>query len=89
MCLKKGTYVQNAEAVTNFQLFFGGERTQRFCVTAKIIPFQGGFCYVNIKQCHLVKEDCLKISCTVYAGKSKVPSMKTARSRLDLHAMDA
>ena len=40
--------------------------------------------YANIKQCHLVKEDCLKISYTVYAGKSKVPSMKTARSRLDV-----
>ena len=38
-------------------------------------------------QCHLVKEDCLKISCTVYAGKSKVPSMKKARFRLNLHAM--
>ena len=38
-------------------------------------------------QCYLVQERCLKITYIGYAGKSKVSSMKTARSRLDLHAM--
>ena len=41
-------------------------------------------------QCNLVKKRCLKITYAGCAGKSKVPSMKTARSRWfgkGLHAM--
>ena len=41
----------------------------------------------TMPQYHLVKEKCLKITYTGYAGNSKVPSMNKARLRLNSHAM--
>ncbi len=61
--------------------------TDGFCARARIFRTGAHFLYVNIKQCYLVQKRCLKITYIGYAGKSKVSSMKTARLRLNLHAM--
>ena len=42
-----------------------------------------GVCFTTV-QCNLVQKRYLKIKYTGYAGKSKVPSMKKARFRLDI-----
>ncbi len=69
--------------VCGFCVWTGG----RFLVPESEYYIKGHAC--DTMQCHLIKKRCLEIICTGCASKSKVSSMKTARSRLNSHAMDA